>query len=235
MDSTSAGNDHDTLHVCRLNHAWANSSIVRTMPQFFSVSEQAKYERLPTAQQNQYRLSRTLIRLALQQRFGQTFDHWQLTEQTDKAPQLIDASQPCSISLSHSKDYMACALSSNPIGVDIEQNRETKHQDKVARRVFTLDQQQALNSTDNTQQKDQLFLRFWCEKEAIFKACSAAGQPITFMSPDSAKNTPFDHTTIQTRKFTLAIAQSKLLSPFKTYFWRSPQQNRLLACHQARH
>ncbi len=66
--------------------------------------------------------------------------------------------------LSHSGSYVACALSKDPVGVDIQQVRAYK--DKTARRIFTEAEYEQLQKSEN---KEKAFCLIWAEKEAYVK------------------------------------------------------------------
>lgn len=67
--------------------------------------------------------------------------------------------------ISHSKNYIICAIDKNPIGVDIEKIRPLK--DSVLK-VFCTDKElDYINSSDN---KKKEAIKLWTLKEAYFKA-----------------------------------------------------------------
>jgi 4'-phosphopantetheinyl transferase len=71
-------------------------------------------------------------------------------------------------SLSHSGEWVACALDVRPIGVDIERIRPyTSRLDDVARRVCTDEELAAVRAAA---QPDRLFTALWCLKESYAKA-----------------------------------------------------------------
>ena len=70
----------------------------------------------------------------------------------------------CYISLSHSGDYAVCAVSSFPIGVDIEKKRDVNP--KLINKICVNDAEREY-ATDT-----QSLLTLWSVKEACFKALS---------------------------------------------------------------
>ena len=68
----------------------------------------------------------------------------------------------CYISLSHSGDYAVCAVSSFPIGVDIEKKRDLNP--KLINKICVNDAEYATDT--------QSLLTLWSVKEACFKALS---------------------------------------------------------------
>lgn len=69
-------------------------------------------------------------------------------------------------SLSHSGEYAACVVSDVPVGVDIQQKRETKA--NIARRFFQCQEAQRIESEPEEKQAD-LFFRYWTGKESYLK------------------------------------------------------------------
>ena len=69
-------------------------------------------------------------------------------------------------SLSHSGRYVACAIASNPIGVDIQWQKETNQ--KTIEKVLTKNQLDMIRTMPPKKQQDAYY-DFWCLKEALFK------------------------------------------------------------------
>lgn len=67
--------------------------------------------------------------------------------------------------LSHCSGLAACLLSPSECGVDVERRRPLRN--KVAKRVFSSDEQKALAESEDP---DMLFTRLWTLKEAYVKA-----------------------------------------------------------------
>ena len=72
------------------------------------------------------------------------------------------------LSISHSGDALAVAVSSIPVGVDIEPIGN-KIRDGVARRFFSKDEFSTYLSADSDM-REEVFLRIWTAKEAVFKS-----------------------------------------------------------------
>ena len=69
---------------------------------------------------------------------------------------------PIHFSLSHCKDAVACAVSNNNIGIDVES--VISYNPDVARRVCTADELKMLEQSSN---KNVDFIKLWTVKEAI--------------------------------------------------------------------
>lgn len=68
--------------------------------------------------------------------------------------------------LSHSGDYVCCAVSDDPVGVDIQ--KKIKLREKLAERFFTPSEKQLLSECEELQRED-LFFRMWSIKESYLK------------------------------------------------------------------
>lgn len=69
-------------------------------------------------------------------------------------------------SLSHSGEYAACVVSDVPVGVDIQQKRETRA--NIARRFFQCEEAEKIENQPGEKQTD-LFFRYWTGKESYLK------------------------------------------------------------------
>lgn len=69
-------------------------------------------------------------------------------------------------SLSHSGEYAACVVSDVPVGVDIQQKRETKA--NIARRFFQCQEAERIEMEPKERQAD-MFFRYWTGKESYLK------------------------------------------------------------------
>lgn len=66
--------------------------------------------------------------------------------------------------ISHSGEYVACAVADSPVGVDIQKIGE--YSLEVARRVCN---EQELKQIEDSSDKASEFIKFWTQKEAILK------------------------------------------------------------------
>lgn len=69
-------------------------------------------------------------------------------------------------SLSHSGEYAACVVSDVPVGVDIQQKRETRA--NIARRFFQCEEAELIEKQPKEKQTD-MFFRYWTGKESYLK------------------------------------------------------------------
>lgn len=75
---------------------------------------------------------------------------------------------PIFFNLSHSGEYVFCAISDREIGVDIQQFRPTD-EFRLARRFFSEEERQALEKYLDRMEQRKMFYRLWTRKEAYGK------------------------------------------------------------------
>ena len=75
---------------------------------------------------------------------------------------------PFYFNLSHSGNYVACALSRQEVGVDIQQYKRTDI-DRLAERFFSTEEKKALKACHDWKEREQLFYQLWTRKEAYGK------------------------------------------------------------------
>lgn len=75
---------------------------------------------------------------------------------------------PIYFNLSHSGEYIFCAVSGQEIGADI-QFMENKVSEQIVRRFFAVEEQEALKECGTDEARKELFYGLWCRKEAYGK------------------------------------------------------------------
>jgi 4'-phosphopantetheinyl transferase len=80
-------------------------------------------------------------------------------------PYLKDYPEIC-FNLSHSGDYVCCAVGDEPVGVDIQKHVPVK--EGLAERFFTEDENRQLKELSG-EESEQLFFRMWSIKESYIK------------------------------------------------------------------
>ncbi|NMM80842.1 hypothetical protein B2J86_07840 [Acidovorax sp. SRB_14] len=109
---------------------------------------------------------------------GMPIEHWQLDAKQGKTPQLnvdhhgADAAAAFNLSLSHSDLFLACAVASKPVGIDLEVLNPVTHRINVltlAEMACSAREIDYLKSINCESLQRQQFLRCWSLKEAYFK------------------------------------------------------------------
>ena len=100
----------------------------------------------------------------------------------------------CHISLSHGGGYAAVALSSGPVGVDIEPLTRP-HAKNFAERILTSSELKRYEKTAEREKESEL-IRLWSKKEAIFKSLGKSAfmpqkiDTVAYLCEDRLLNTP---------------------------------------------
>ncbi|MFT5258448.1 MAG: phosphopantetheinyl transferase [Saprospiraceae bacterium] len=213
----------NAIHFCRTHSAWREKESIAESEQQFSSSETKRYLTLSNPRQTEFAISRLLLRAALSHRADFDLSSWPLEERLNNTPLVQNANWGGAISITHSKNYLACAISDEAVGIDIEEPREITQLTKMAARVFTLEQQDEVLTADDSNSQ---FLQLWTAKEALFKAHSSAGTPIQFMSSTPLAELGFHTTNLLNKRLFGSLASKHPFDQFAVYFWRSPHQVR---------
>ena len=156
------------VQVARVEQVLAH--LPSALENWLSSSELARLERLKIQnRRNQYLSGHWLVRFLLSQHFGKSPTAWQLIERKDLPPAVQDFDL-LQLSISHSGDWIAAAISNSAIGIDLEQRRERAGLMRFQHLLLTHDEQP--DSLDS----DQLLQR-WVAKEAWVKRHHGSALP----------------------------------------------------------
>lgn len=86
------------------------------------------------------------------------------------------------VSISHSGNYVAVALSNMPVGIDLQRKVKVNF-DAIAKKYFTASEHQTLHSVNC----EKTFFEIWCKKEALWKSLEI--QPSTITTVDTTNAT----------------------------------------------
>lgn len=141
-----------------------------SFPNCLSDAEQARLQTIShPAQAKFYQQSHCLLRILLGQLINQSPEKLCFSATTHGKPQL--AQHQLEFNISHSQHWLAIALATAPVGVDIEFTAQAPARPwlALARRFFTANEYLHLSK----QPADQLahaFFQLWTQKEAVLKA-----------------------------------------------------------------
>lgn len=107
-----------------------------------------------------------LARYAISKFSGIASDKLDFAYTEKKAPQLTYP-KDCFFNISHTKDRVLCAVSTSPVGVDIEYIRDM-HLD-VMNRSFNISERNYVNSYSSDNDRSKAFFDIWTQKEAYTK------------------------------------------------------------------
>ncbi|MCH9690461.1 MAG: 4'-phosphopantetheinyl transferase superfamily protein [Gammaproteobacteria bacterium] len=158
------------IWLARLDDLQWNSAQSKDYGRWLSAEEKARqhsYRHLKA--QQQFTLSRALLRGRLGQLTGMAPDALRFTTATSGKP-LLAHTPELHFSLSHSGMWVGLAINhSAPVGFDLEHPSRTRDYLKIARHYFHSEECALLVSTPQKAIKVQ-FYRLWTLKEAFFKA-----------------------------------------------------------------
>lgn len=111
-------------------------------------------------------LSRALVHGAIRKTWGWAPGDYRITTGEHGKPRLTAPDSEVFFNLSHSGDYILCAVSSQEVGVDIEYRGKARLE--VARRFFHPHEARLLQDAPAEQQVS-LFFDYWAAKESYLK------------------------------------------------------------------
>ena len=145
--------------------------------QQLGASETRRYGRFKRRErQRQFLLGRMLLRFAVSNLIALPVDAFAIIERESNAPQLV-LPNACymrpAFSISHSRDWVACAVSSNAsLGVDIEVNDPSRDIIGISQSAFhPKDHGWLLRQPEIA--RLSAFYQLWCTREALYKLMSA--------------------------------------------------------------
>ena len=121
---------------------------------------------------HQFIAAHGVLNSVLQSRLEDNYTRIQRKESAHKKPyiELPSGERPIEFNLSHCSDFVAIALSDQPVGIDIELIRPLGDIDGISEQVFTAAEKASLSSQDSQKDQLSLFYKFWTCKEAVMKA-----------------------------------------------------------------
>jgi 4'-phosphopantetheinyl transferase len=165
----------------------------------------------------QFLLGRMLLRFAVSRLLSLPPDTLGVVERDSNAPQLVlpDArSARLSFSLSHSQDWVACAVSLDvTLGVDIEFNDPTRNTLEASHMAFHPDEHIWLLSQPDAARLSA-FYQLWCAREALYKLMSNIGRG-TVLSPlvgVESQGSGWHCSTLSHSRLTVAVCSDQPLS-----------------------
>lgn len=154
-------------------------------PAWLGLDERRRWTTLSRAARVEFAASRALLRRLLEAATGVPAERWDISAEAGTAPvarrhHAADAADAPHVSLSHRAGWVAAALATGPVGVDVECDRPVRT-DSAERAAFMLAPSelpgwQALAP----EEREADLLTRWAAKEAWFKASAAGSVPWDF-------------------------------------------------------
>lgn len=164
---------------------------------WLSASEWRRIGTLRAAQRRQHYLAgHWLLRLQLARIVGSPVAQWDIVDRRSLPP-LVSERPELHVSISHSGPWIACGVSEQPIGIDLEQRRD--------RRALAGFDQLLRNADEVPGSLDlQALLRRWVVKEAYIKRDCGSALPERLAELEvRVQSEPADLTLWQTERFLL--------------------------------
>lgn len=164
--------DSAHIEIARIADLFAGLPEAPTL--WLSESEQARLAEIRnTKRYAQYLAGHWLTRALLARAFGGTPAQWQLIERKGQAPQVHGHSVALNVSISHTEDWIAAAVATIAIGIDLEQRPRVLD---AAIEPMLLNVDEAPGSLDA-----DVLLQRWVAKEAWVKRKGESALPTRLM------------------------------------------------------
>jgi 4'-phosphopantetheinyl transferase len=138
---------------------------------WLSTSEQDRLARLHVEpRRSQYLAGHWLLREMLAQHCGGTPTDWPLQERRSLPPVVASSDNPAYLSIAHSGEWIAAAIATTPIGIDIEQRHPQRSLTRFEHLLL------ATHDSPGTLGEDELLQR-WVLKEAHIKRLCGSALP----------------------------------------------------------
>ena len=164
--------EHDHIHLWLARCSEIDDpQLLARYRSLMNAEELARLERYRFERDRQRHLvTRALVRTCLS-RYAAVPPHgWQFTTGVQDKPELHAAPLPLRFNISHSGDFVVCAVALEfDVGVDIEHMERANDVLAIARHFFSATELAALQAAPAARQRDRFF-DYWTLKEAYMKA-----------------------------------------------------------------
>lgn len=155
----------------------AFAAMAPPVSRWMSAEELARLATMRAQQRaEQFAAGRWLARRLLSVTFGGDASEWALSAAEDTPPVATHIAgavgMPVFVSIAHSGDHLACAVSDMPVGVDIEALQPRRHLDTLIEATTTEAERAALPALQPHSDEDarmEAFFQLWTLKEAWIK------------------------------------------------------------------
>ena len=157
-------------------HVSNTSKVVETaIENLLSTSEKTRLDATKnTNKKREFLISRALMRHALSQQFGIPENEWEFIDKPNYPPMVNNLPKDTYLSLSHSNGLICFAISSSPVGIDLEDVLTKRDYEALGKIVMNDEELRIITHNKNEQANN--FYRIWCAKEAYYKAISRKKQ-----------------------------------------------------------
>ena len=189
------------------------ATICATLPKlttsWLSASEQERSEGISAhLRRQQFLAGRWFIRQCLAKWWGGVWSDYVLSASDDGPPLLIAGpfdltARPLYVSLSHSEDFLVCAVASHPIGVDVECTIRPRDVEALGAFIHGSRESAALVGVDAPARRHQFYAR-WGLKEAWIKH-RPTSLPMSAVEFESGDAMTADAAVLQSSEWVVAV------------------------------
>ena len=180
----------NTVWVCVKRLTELSEELHRHDAAWLSREENLRFESmLSNSRRAQFLAGRYLVRNCLSDHLGGKWHSYHLSAPVKGSPRLLDAANGIVIpnihvSISHSHDWVACAVAPQTVGIDVELCSRRRDISSIKQWMHDIDNFQVINEMDEPT-AERLFYEQWTLNEAWFKQLGVAQQnnvtkPVTF-------------------------------------------------------
>ena len=163
--------NNNEIHIWRANTRSLTPQLLKAYRQLMSEEELKRNSRYRFEKdRDRDCLTRALARTVLSQYVALDPTEWKFVKGEHGKPEVLNAPQPIRFNLSHTGQYVVCAISRDQdIGIDIEHTERKNDVRAIADHYFSKQEIEDLFELDYDQQADRFF-DYWTLKEAYMKA-----------------------------------------------------------------
>lgn len=156
--------DKDGISVCIVDTGSYDDAVIEKM---FNVADDYIKQRIQKLKNDQQKINAlvgsVLRKYLIKKRFGLNFED-QIIDFEKNGKPFLKNQENIHFNISHSGNFVACAVGDKPVGIDIE--RISKFNEKVAKYVFWDDE---IQNIMRSSEPDVEFTKMWSKKEACVK------------------------------------------------------------------
>ena len=136
-------------------------------------SEVKLLKRTSTLARRQFLVSRGLVAYILRSEWGSSSVEYLLDD--SMSPPLISPQNNLQLSISHSKQYIAAVVSTNPTAVDIESATRDRDYLGIAKKAFHPSEYEILEKSESHKKLEEGFYKTWTLRECLYKLGESKG------------------------------------------------------------
>jgi phosphopantetheinyl transferase len=203
------------VRVSQTSLADASAELGAELPTWLSDPEQSRYVTMTAPRRKaQFVAGRWWARQCLASAFGGDWQDYVLSAPEGAAPTVQQApphavaAQGIHLSLSHSADWLVCAVALHPVGVDVEDSTRQRDVDALGEQIYGRDERLLIQAM-SAQERRHNFFALWTLKEAWIKQMPGRAdmRAVQFL-PGGLE--PAQAVVLRAAAFTVAVVSTEL-------------------------